>query len=622
MWAQFIGRSLTAIALTYAIALTGCGGSSGSSVTSADSGGDSPPTANAGSNQVVDEGTAVQLQGSGSDAEGPVTYDWIQIIGPPVTLSDSTVADPTFVVPNVPIGARDPIVLRLTVTDSAGNSTTDDITVTIDSYDFIVFFTHGGDFLFDELFKYETKTGTYLSLSGSLAAQYQSAEIQTFAISPDGSQVAYEFEFAGGYVLNLVQTDGFNQVTVTEISKPIPLPDAIFDIRWSPDGSRFAYQAADATGDIELYSVRSDGTGNTRISALKKGPFFPFRWAWAADSSHLTYLVGDGTGNGQLFTANPDGTDALQISAAGVDVRFWAWAPDGSRLAYAAREGNNAFKLYTVRPDGSELANISAGAGLYRPSLWSWASDSSRIAYVPDSMDGAVALNTVLVDGSDLTELCGPAVTEWRCHGAVWSPDASRIAFVGDGLNISNPDGTDRVNVPSVNPFDQRMQWSPDGSLIAYDGTQDGSTVSQIYKMASNDGTNTRISAPVFDGGRATLSGDAWAPDASRLKFNVTGGSLANFTHEVWTATADGALNDRIRRGDGMSRVFVGIEAGYWSADGSRILYADRTGPGYVLQIAAPNGTIETTIVAPSGDTIGVADPENTGQYSEPAWWP
>jgi Tol biopolymer transport system component len=618
MWAKTSERSHTAIALACVIFLAACGGSSGSPAPDAGVGGDSPPTANAGSNQVVVEGTTVQLQGVGSDAEGPVTFDWIQIIGPHVTLSDSTIANPSFVVPNVPIGATEPIVFRLTVTDSTGNSVTDDITITIDSNDFIVFSTRGEDFLFNELFKYETKTGSYLSLSGALAAQFPSADIQTFAVSPDGGHIAYEFDFASGSVLNVVRTDGLGQVTVTEISNsPDPPIDLILDIRWAPDGSRFAYQVTDANQDSELYSVGADGTGNFRISSLTNSLFFPNRWAWAADSARLAYLADPGgTGSSQLYTARPDGTDVQQVSAAGAQVEFWAWEPNGTRLAYAAMDGNSALELYTVRPDGSDLANISAGAGLYRASMWSWAPDSSRIAFVPDGSDGAVALNTVLPDGSDHTELCGPTVTGWNCHGALWSPDGSRVAFVGDGLNISNPDGTDRVNLPTVNPFDKRMRWSPDGSRVAYDATQ-------IYVMASNDGTNTLISGLVFEGGRATLSSDAWAPDASRIKYNVTGTDPAfSFTHEVWTATSDGALSDLVLRGDGMPRVFVGIEAGYWSRDGSRILYAARTNLGRVLRIALPNGAIETTIVAPNGDDVGIADPEELVNYSEPTWWP
>ena len=55
-----------------------------------------PPVANAGANQAVTAGAAVQLDGSGSTpAGGTLTYNWSQTAGPAVTLSSSTTVRPT-----------------------------------------------------------------------------------------------------------------------------------------------------------------------------------------------------------------------------------------------------------------------------------------------------------------------------------------------------------------------------------------------------------------------------------------------------------------------------------------------------------------------------------------------
>ncbi|WP_458720650.1 PKD domain-containing protein [Candidatus Nitrosocosmicus sp. R] len=50
------------------------------------------PTANAGSDQSVDSGDAVLLDGSGSSdpRNETLTYKWIQPAGPSVSLSDAT----------------------------------------------------------------------------------------------------------------------------------------------------------------------------------------------------------------------------------------------------------------------------------------------------------------------------------------------------------------------------------------------------------------------------------------------------------------------------------------------------------------------------------------------------
>ncbi len=82
---------------------------------------DDAPSANAGSDQSVDEGDTVTLQGSGTDPEGvPLTYTWVQTSGPAVVLSDANAAQPAFMAPhgltNVTLG------FQLTVSDGVNTS--------------------------------------------------------------------------------------------------------------------------------------------------------------------------------------------------------------------------------------------------------------------------------------------------------------------------------------------------------------------------------------------------------------------------------------------------------------------------------------------------------------------
>ena len=90
------------------------------------------PLADAGPDEIVDAGTDVALDGSASsDPENdPLTYLWIQTSGPPVTLRDTETTSPSFLAP-IDISSDIDLTFRLIVTDNQGETSNDDIQVTV-----------------------------------------------------------------------------------------------------------------------------------------------------------------------------------------------------------------------------------------------------------------------------------------------------------------------------------------------------------------------------------------------------------------------------------------------------------------------------------------------------------
>ena len=89
-----------------------------------------PPVANAGPDQITNEGIVVRLKGNNSsDPDGSiVAYSWSQISGPPVDLSSAAQIEANFISPNVvPSGGT--LVFELVVTDSEGLQATDSCSV-------------------------------------------------------------------------------------------------------------------------------------------------------------------------------------------------------------------------------------------------------------------------------------------------------------------------------------------------------------------------------------------------------------------------------------------------------------------------------------------------------------
>ncbi len=98
--------------------------------------GDTPPTADAGTNQSVASGSTVTLDGSNSsdpDLGDTITYQWRQISGTQVSLNDVTSAKPSFTAPTLLVTeAAVALVFELVVTDSLNASSTPDrVTITV-----------------------------------------------------------------------------------------------------------------------------------------------------------------------------------------------------------------------------------------------------------------------------------------------------------------------------------------------------------------------------------------------------------------------------------------------------------------------------------------------------------
>jgi len=92
-----------------------------------------PPTADAGPDQTVLEKSAVTLDGSNSSDpdDGIASYQWKQVAGQSVSLSNPRAIKPTFTSPSVVVSQSKSLEFELTVTDLGGLKDTDTIVVNV-----------------------------------------------------------------------------------------------------------------------------------------------------------------------------------------------------------------------------------------------------------------------------------------------------------------------------------------------------------------------------------------------------------------------------------------------------------------------------------------------------------
>lgn len=115
--------------LALATALAACGGGNSNSGDGTTAPTNTAPVIDAGSAQSAVEGATVQLAATATDADNDtLSYSWSQTSGPSVTLSSTTVQNPSFTAPDVTENSD--IVLSLSVSDGT-TSVSDTVTITI-----------------------------------------------------------------------------------------------------------------------------------------------------------------------------------------------------------------------------------------------------------------------------------------------------------------------------------------------------------------------------------------------------------------------------------------------------------------------------------------------------------
>ena len=164
------------------------------------------PVANAGPDQSVTSGDTVTLAGSGTDADShPLTYQWSQVSGTTVSLSDSTAASPTFEAITLAVGApAETLVFQLIVNDGFDDSVADQVSITVNPPANTAPIANAGP---DQA----VDGGTTVTLSGS-------------ATDPDGQAITYAWSQTGGTAVTLSSTTAASP-TFTAPSMAIGDPD-------------------------------------------------------------------------------------------------------------------------------------------------------------------------------------------------------------------------------------------------------------------------------------------------------------------------------------------------------------------------------------------------------------
>lgn len=193
------------------------------------------------------------------------------------------------------------------------------------------------------------------------------------ALSPDGTQVAYECEDpnATTFVENIcvVGIDGSNDHHITSAGSD-------FGPKWTLDGSKIVFWSH--RDGHHIWIVDADGQHLTDLTAVTTRLIQVGRPTLSPDGSRVAYATGDQDGNG-IWAMNIDGTAPAKLAGTGtLPPDHLAWSPDGSSFLFDATSAGHRF-IYRLNADGTGLTQLTPGTELEEEPAWS--PDGTRYAF-------------------------------------------------------------------------------------------------------------------------------------------------------------------------------------------------------------------------------------------------
>jgi Tol biopolymer transport system component len=327
--------------------------------------------------------------------------------------------------------------------------------------------------------------------------------------------------------------------------KALPTFQSARNLRWSPDGSKIAFDLVDS--DVRSAVMNRDGsglqeldlTGPVRWPSWDPRPYTPTR-PWDCPGQ-LAFIRTDNAHPAAPHTVevmNPDGSGRRSVtsSAGGSGVgspEEVAWSPDSEQLAMVVHTpSGEGFQLDVMAADGSARRTLSLGL----TGQLAWSPDGREICFAMETATNPAGLYAIHPDGTGLR----PIVTVTRPLSPLYqsySPDGRYLLYKSPGesggpVYVVRADGSaapllltglpsNIIHAPDVSSRSQLVYAASTGLFVGNLVWEPTPAVSAAHQI-------------VFAGGWDP----AWSPDGRAIGYHT--GSLSN-NLRVWVVNADGS---------------------------------------------------------------------------------
>jgi Tol biopolymer transport system component len=188
------------------------------------------------------------------------------------------------------------------------------------------------------------------------------------AWSPDGTHIAFDSTADDpdplhcgqpgnpACIVNIyvMRADGSEITRLTQSDPTNPLSN--MHPHWSPDNRLLAFES-DRDGNVEIYSMSADGSGQTRLTNNPAEDEHP---SWSPDGRSIVF-DSNRDGHFQIYKMSMDGSNQIRLTDDPKDDRHPYWCPSCTdRIAFASNRDGVNYSLYTMNSDGTAQVRVTS----------------------------------------------------------------------------------------------------------------------------------------------------------------------------------------------------------------------------------------------------------------------
>lgn len=329
--------------------------------------------------------------------------------------------------------------------------------------------------------------------------------------------------------------------------------------------SRFVF-TSNRDGSTQIYSMNSDGSGQTRLTYSGANDDYP---RWSPNGSKIVFQSdrdNPDTGYMDIYVMNSEGSGQTRLTSDPNDDSAATWSPDGAKIVFQSFRNGVNYQVYIMNADGSGQVNISSTAA--NDSQPSWSPDGTKVAFASDrDQAGFSSIYVMNANGSSQTRL-NFSDSGFRDEQPSWSPNGAKLAFVStrnstletwqetddDGnlitksklrvnkeVYVMNANGSSPLRLTNTLENDDSPAWSGDGTKIVFRSDRERDCCdpnAQVWMMNPDGNGQVNISSNGFGDYSAS-----WISTSNQSPVASAGGAYSAATAQTINFNGGGSFD-------------------------------------------------------------------------------